>query len=153
MNGFCCWGGLYFSFWYYPGSPKGKTFFVLNPTFVSRISIMSIWELTVGEMMWHANDIFIKKYFNENRKQKGQKNPAGSDGLSATQKYKYLLESVVVAFKSYFYKIIFKEMPKFLVMGISNAEHKGKGRLGWVWWHELLLSLLLLDSGFLQWPF
>lgn len=120
-NGFCCWGGLYFSFWYYPGSPKGKAFFVLNPTFVSRISIMSIWELTVGEMMWHANDIFIKKYFNENRNQKGQKNPAGSDGLLTTRKYKYLLGSAAVASTSYFYIIIFKEMPKFLVMAHKSC--------------------------------
>lgn len=81
---------------------------------------MSIWELTVGEMMWHANDIFIKKYFNENRKQKGQKNPAGSDGLLATQKYKYLLGSAAVAFTSYFYIIIFKEMPKFLVTAYKS---------------------------------
>lgn len=75
---------------------RGKTFFVLSPMFVSRVSIMSIWELTVGEMLWHANDIVIKKYFNENRKQKGEKNPVGSDALLAAKKYKYLLWSVVV---------------------------------------------------------
>lgn len=98
---------------------RGKIFFVLSPTFVSRISVMSIWELTLGEMMWHVNDIFIKKYFNESRKQEGEKNPAGSDALLASKKCKYLLWSVVVLCTSSFYKIILKEVPykKFLVMG------------------------------------
>lgn len=77
---------------------------------------MSIWELTVGEMLWHANDIVIKKYFNENMKQKGEKNPVGSDALLAAKKYKYLLWSVVVCVCVCiysFHKIIFKEVPKF----------------------------------------
>ena len=85
---------------------------------------MSIWELTVGEMMWHANDIFIKKYFNENRKQKGEKNPVGSDALLATKKYEYLLWSAAVyicvcVYLYCFPKTVFKEVPNFFVMGFK----------------------------------